>query len=352
MTTGLAASDQTSPRAVRVTRARRSSLWGLTAVVAAVIGLATLPYLVYADVTDFLINAFILLVLASMWNLLAGYCGLISVGQQAYVGVGAYSVLVLAQNGINPYAAIPAAVLVAGLIAVPVSFLVFRLRAEYFAIGTWMVAEVFFLALIRVRSLGGGTGTSLPGLSLIDPALREAFTYWCALLIAAAALLASYLLLSSRMGLDLTAIRDNEVAARSVGVRVTTAQRIVYVVSAAGCGAGGALLIISQLNVLASAIFSVQWSAKMIFISLIGGVGSIEGPILGTAIFFAIQQSLAQLGAWYLILVGIVGIFVAMFLPRGVWGLISSRFHIQVFPVGYWLHEPQPALPQRGREKA
>jgi len=293
---------------------------------------------VYADVTDFLINAFILLVLASMWNLLAGYCGLISVGQQAYVGVGAYSVLILAQNGINPYAAIPAAVLIAGLIAVPVSFLVFRLRAEYFAIGTWVVAEVFFLALIRVRSLGGGTGTSLPGLALIDPALREAFTYWSALLIAAAALLASYLLLSSRMGLDLTAIRDNEVAARSVGVRVTTAQRIVYVVSAAGCGAGGALLIISQLNVLASAIFSVQWSAKMIFISLIGGVGSIEGPILGTGIFFAIQQSLAQLGAWYLILVGIVGIFVAMFLPRGVWGLISSRFHVQVFPVGYWLH--------------
>ena len=161
---------------------------------------------------------------------------------------------------------------------------------------------------------------------MIDPALREAITYWSALAIAAAALLASYLLLSSRMGLDLTAIRDNEVAARSVGVRVTTAQRIVYVVSAAGCGAGGALLIISQLNVLASAIFSVQWSAKMIFISLIGGVGSIEGPILGTGIFFAIQQSLAQLGAWYLILVGIIGIFVAMFLPRGVWGLISSRF--------------------------
>jgi len=338
MSTGLAAREETPPGTVRVTRARRSSLWGLVGVVAAVIGLATLPYLVYADVTDFLINAFILLVLASMWNLLAGYCGLISVGQQAYVGVGAYSVLILAQNGINPYAAIPAAVLIAGLIAVPVSFLVFRLRAEYFAIGTWVVAEVFFLALIRVRSLGGGTGTSLPGLALIDPALREAFTYWSALLIAAAALLASYLLLSSRMGLDLTAIRDNEVAARSVGVRVTTAQRIVYVVSAAGCGAGGALLIISQLNVLASAIFSVQWSAKMIFISLIGGVGSIEGPILGTGIFFAIQQSLAQLGAWYLILVGIVGIFVAMFLPRGVWGLISSRFHIQVFPVGYWLH--------------
>jgi branched-chain amino acid transport system permease protein len=328
----------TATSTVRVTRSRRSALWGMIGATIVVILLATLPYLVYADVTDLLVNAFILLVLASMWNLLAGYCGLISVGQQAYVGVGAYTVLVLAQNGINPYLAIPLAVIVAAVIAVPVSFLVFRLRAEYFAIGTWVVAEVFFLVLIRFRSLGGGTGTGLPGLALIDPVFRQALTYWSALAVAAAALLATYLLLSSRMGLDLTAIRDNEVAARSVGVRVTWAQRIVYVVSAGGCGAGGALLIISQLNVLASAIFSVSWSAKMIFIALIGGVGSIEGPIVGTAIYTAIQQTLAQVGAWYLILLGTLAVVIAMFLPRGIWGLISSHFRIQMFPVGYWLH--------------
>jgi branched-chain amino acid transport system permease protein len=325
--------------AVRVTRSRRSALWGLVGAVVVVVLLATLPYVVYADVTDLLVNAFILLVLASMWNLLAGYCGLISVGQQAYIGVGAYTVLVLAQNGINPYVALPFAIVVAGLIAVPVSFLVFRLRAEYFAIGTWVVAEVFFLVLIRFRSLGGGTGTALPGLALIDPVFRQALTYWCALAVAAAALLATYVLLSSRMGLDLTAIRDNEVAARTAGVRVTSAQRIVYVVSAAGCGAGGALLIISQLNVLASAIFSVGWSAKMIFIALIGGVGSIEGPIVGTAIFTVIQQTLAQFGAWYLILLGSLAVAIAMFLPKGIWGLISSRLQLQVFPVGYWLHK-------------
>ena len=327
---------------MKVTRSRGPARWGLLAAGAVVILLAALPYVVYGDVTDLLINVFILLVLASMWNLLAGYCGLISVGQQAYIGVGAYTVLVLAQNGINPFMAIPAAVAVAGLLAIPISFLVFRLRAEYFAIGTWVVAEVFYLVLVRVRSLGGGTGTALPGLALIDPALRGAFTYWSALAVTAAALLTTYLLLRSRMGLDLTAIRDNELAARSVGVRVSTAQRIVYVVSAAGCGAGGALIIISQLNVLASSIFSVSWSAKMIFISLIGGLGSIEGPIVGTAIFFAIQQSLAQLGAWYLVLLGLLAVVVAMFLPRGVWGFVSSRLHLQVFPVGYWLHLPPP----------
>jgi branched-chain amino acid transport system permease protein len=325
--------------AVRVSRSRRPAWWGLVGAAVVIILLATLPYVVYADVTDLLVNAFILLVLASMWNLLAGYCGLISVGQQAYIGVGAYTVLLMAQNGINPYLAIPFAVLAAAVIAVPVSFLVFRLRAEYFAIGTWVVAEVFFLVLIRFRSLGGGTGTSLPGLALIDPVFRQALIYWSALAVAAAALLATYLLLSSRMGLDLTAIRDNEVAARSVGVRVTWAQRVVYVVAAAGCGAGGALLIISQLNVLASAVFSVGWSAKMIFIALIGGVGSIEGPIVGTAIYTVIQQTLAQYGAWYLILLGSLAVAVAMFLPKGIWGLISRRLQLQIFPVGYWLHK-------------
>ena len=342
-----AAAQEVANVPVRVTRSRRPAIWGFLGAAVVIIVLATLPYIVYADVTDLLVNAFILLVLASMWNLLAGYCGLISVGQQAFIGVGGYTVLVLAQNGVNPFLAIPAAIVIAGLIAIPVSFLVFRLRAEYFAIGTWVVAEVFYLLAVRFRTLGGGTGTGLPGLSLMDPTFRGALTYWAALAIAVAALVAAYLLLRSRMGLDLTAIRDNEVAARSVGVRVMTAQRIVYVVSAAGCGAAGALIIISQLNIQASAIFSVSWSAKMIFISMIGGLGSIEGPMIGTVIYFAIQQPLAQFGTTYFIVLGGLAVLVAMFLPKGVWGLINSRLHLQIFPVGYWLHSKSPS-PLRG----
>ena len=352
-----AGGSQAVIRTARVSRSRAPAAWGLLAAVAVIVVLAILPYVVYADITDLLINVFILLVLASMWNLLAGYCGLISVGQQAYIGVGAYTVLLLAQHAVNPFLAIPVAIMVAGAVAIPISFLVFRLRAEYFAIGTWVVAEVFYLILVRFPSLGGGTGTALPGLALIDSTLRGAFTYWSALAVTVIALLSTYLLLRSRTGLDLQAIRDNELTARSVGVRVTTAQRIVYVVSAAGCGAGGALIVISQLNLLASAIFSVSWSAKMIFISLIGGLGSIEGPIVGTAIFFTIQQTLAQLGAWYLILLGLLAVVVAMYLPRGVWGAISDRLHLQVFPVGYWLHPgqkpshgaPPPPLAGEGR---
>lgn len=327
------------PARVRVTRARRSALWAAVAGVVTLGVLAYLPYLVYASVTDLFVNFFMLLTLGVTWNLLAGYAGLVSVGQQAYVGVGAYAVLVLAGDGVSPFLAIPIAALTAAIVSVPVSFVVLHLRGAYFAIATWVVAESFRLAVLRVPSLGGGTGATLPGLAGVDPALREAFTYWAALGVTAVTLVGCYLLLRSRFGLDLTAIRDNEIGARSVGVRITRAKRTVYVVAAAGAGAAGALLIVSQLNVQAVSIFSVQWSAYMIFVALIGGIGTMEGPILGTLVFFALQQSLADRGAWYLIIVGCVAVAMAMFVPRGLWGLATGRFDIRLFPTGYWLQE-------------
>ena len=326
----------------RVTRSRRSATWAVGLGVIAVAVLASLPFVVHTNITGVLVNIFILLGLATMWNLLAGYAGLISVGQQAYIGVGAYVVLVLADNGVSPFLAIPFAALGALLVALPTSFLVLRLRNEYFAIATWVVAESFRLVVLKFPSLGGGTGASLPGMTGLDPVLRQALTYWAALGVVVAILLAAYLLLRSRLGLDLTAIRDNEIGARSVGVRITRAKRIVYLVAAAGAGAAGSLLIISQLNVQAASIFSVQWSAYMIFVALIGGVGSIEGPIIGTVIFFLLQQWLADRGAWYLIVLGSIAVVMAMWVPRGLWGLIGDRFELRLFPVGYWLHGSRP----------
>jgi hypothetical protein len=111
----------------------------------------------------------------------------------------------------------------------------------------------------------------------------------------------------------------------------------VFLVAAAGCGAAGAIVIISQLSIEPTAAFSVQYSAEMIFATIIGGIGTIEGPILGTIIFFALQKSLAQYGTWYFIVLGLVAMAVALWAPRGIWGLISERFGIRLFPVGYHL---------------
>jgi branched-chain amino acid transport system permease protein len=325
---------------IRVTRSQRNVAWtGIVALV--IIGvLAYFPYLVYAGTTTILVQAFIVLTLSSMWNLLAGYAGLVSVGQQAFVGLGAYFVLILAIHGLSPFAALPVAAIGCAVAALPLWWLVSRLRTGYFAIATWVLAATVMLVIEKFSSIGGGTGMPLPGFSGLDPTLLTAYTYWAGLAVTVAALVGIYLLLRGRIGLMLTAIRDDEVAARSSGVRVGLARLLVFVVAGAGCGAAGAVLAISQLQVQPSAVFSVQWTAEMAFATIIGGIGTIEGPIIGTAVFIVLQQTLQNFNAWYLIVLGLVAIVVSLFARRGLWGLVDERLHLRLFPTGYWLRGP------------
>ena len=338
----------------RVARSRRNVAWTGAVALIVIVVLAMFPYIVYSGTTAILVQAFIVLTLASMWNLLAGYAGLVSVGQQAFVGLGAYFVLILAINGLSPFAALPVAVIGSGVAALPLWWLVSRLRSGYFAIATWVLAATVMLIIEKFSSIGGGTGMPLPGFSGMDPTLLTAYTYWAGLAVTVAALATIYLLLRGRLGLVLTAVRDDEVAARSSGARVGLARMLVFVVAGAGCGAAGGVLAISQLQVQPAAVFSVQWTAVMAFATIIGGLGTIEGPIVGTVVYMVLQQTLASYNAWYLIILGLVAIFVALFARRGLWGLVDARINVRLFPVGYWLRvdEERPrrllTLPRRG----
>jgi branched-chain amino acid transport system permease protein len=342
----------------RVTRSQRNVAWTGVGALVVVVVLAMFPYIVYSGTTAILVQAFIVLTMASMWNLLAGYAGLVSVGHQAFVGLGAYFVLILALHGASPFAAMPVAAIGCGVVALPLWWLVSRLRTGYFAIATWVLAATIMLIIERFSSIGGGTGLPLPGFTGLAPNLITAYTYWAGLAVTVVALTTIYVLLRGKLGLVLTAIRDDEVAARSSGARVGLARLLVFVVASAGCGAAGALLAISQLQVQPSAVFSVQWTAEMAFVTIIGGLGTIEGPIVGTAVFIVLQQTLASYNAWYLIILGVVAIAVALFARRGLWGLVDSRLHLRLFPVGYWLRlngeaqrtNSRLALPRRGRE--
>ncbi len=322
---------------VRVTRSRRSALWPGIAIVVIVVILGYLPYLAHSGTTSLLVQFFAVLTMASMWNLLAGYAGLVSVGQQAFVGLGSYFVLIAAQRGLSPFAGLPVAAIACGVVGLPVWWLVSRLRSGYFAITTWVIASVCELIVIRYPSLGGGTGTLLSGFPNISDRLLNAYIYWISLAVTVVVLGSIYVLLRSRTGLVLTALRDDETGARSIGAKVARTQRLVFMVAAAGCGAAGALLIISQPFVEPTSAFSVQWSAKMIFVTIIGGIGTIEGPILGTIVFFVLQQTLSQYGTWYFIVLGLVAMAVAIWAPRGLWGAIADRLGIRLFPTGYWL---------------
>ena len=321
----------------RVTRSQRNVAWTGAVALIVVVVLAFFPYIVYSGTTAIMVQGFIVLTLASMWNLLAGYAGLVSVGQQAFVGLGAYFVLILALHGLSPFAALPVAAIASGIAALPLWWLVSRLRSGYFAIATWVLAATIMLVIEKFSSIGGGTGLPLPGFSGMDPTLLIAYTYWAGLAVTVLALVGTYLLLRGRIGLVLTAVRDDEVAARSSGARVGLARLLVFVVAGAGCGAAGGVLAISQLQVQPSAVFSVQWTAEMAFAVIIGGLGTIEGPIIGTVVYMVLQQTLASYNAWYLIILGLVAIIVALFARRGLWGLIDDRLNIRLFPVGFWL---------------
>jgi branched-chain amino acid transport system permease protein len=333
-----AAATTAATSAARVVRLDRISIAALAGAAALFVALAALPFVFAGPVQNALTTVFLLVTMASMWNLLAGYAGLVSFGQQAFLGVGAYTLLVAVRAGVNPFAAVPIAAVVSLAVAVPLSYGLFRTRGAYFAIATWVVAEAFRLFVITVPALGGGEGATLPPTGL-DPVLRTALTYWTALAVVSASLLGVWLLLRSRIGLDAAAVRDDEQAAVAVGVRANRARRVPYLVSAAGFGAAGAVLFLANLRLEPASIFSVNYSANAFFMALIGGVGTLEGPVVGALVFYGLQFFLADLGAAYLVLLGLLAIVVMLVAPEGLWGRFSRRTGVVLFPIGYRLRK-------------
>lgn len=322
----------TLPVVERSTRASRVGLFVAVLLLATAI---STPWWAERSSQRLLTEFLYTLALAQMWNLLAGYGGLLSVGQQGFIGLGGYCLVVLGlQAGLNPFLIIPLAGVVTFLVAIPTALVLFRLRGAYFAVGTWVVAEVFRLLMANTASVGGGSGTSITKtVSGIPAWWRESTTLWMALVLGAGATLAVYALLRSRHGLALTAVRDSEPAAESLGISVTRVKWFVYLASAAGCGMTGALIFITKLRIAPEAAFSMDWTATMFFVVIIGGIGTIEGPIVGTVIFFLLREFLSDFGSWYLIVLGSVAVAFMIWIPRGVWGLMAACFDLHFFPV-------------------
>ncbi|MBD5635986.1 MAG: branched-chain amino acid ABC transporter permease [Candidatus Eremiobacteraeota bacterium] len=325
----------------RVERVSTGGRVGPLLVLAIVLGLISGPFWLSSDAMRLVVEFACLLAMSQMWNLLAGYGGLISIGQQAYIGIGGYALFVLAnQIGLNPFLSVPLAGAIAAIFALPTSRLVFRLSGGYFAVATWVVAEVYRLFVANISALGSGAGVSLTAMLGFTKSSREAITFWLAVALLLATTGGVYWLLRSRLGLALTAMRDDAVAAESQGVDVGRIKLLVYVLAAFGTGCAGALYFLNALRVSPDAAFGMDWIPLLFFTVIIGGIGTIEGPIVGTLLYFSLRQLFGDYGAWYLIALGAVAIVVMIRFPRGIYGELAVRFGWRLFPIQRVLRDP------------
>ncbi len=285
------------------------------------VALALLPLLLGANAIDKLTTLFVFMLLASTWGLLAGQAGLVSVGQQAFFGLGAYLALRLVDSGWSAYPALFAGAIGAAVAAWGLSFFVLRLKEGEFAIATWVIAEVIRILVMLDPMVQGETGTSLLALNAVEPDLRRNIGFWMALGSLAFMLGVTIWMMRSAVGTATRAIGEDDEAAASLGVRVMTTQRWVFVLASLGAALAGVAWLATAITFLPRTNFGVQWSVLMLFMALVGGLRSQWGPLVGALLLFILQESLGHLGAWYLAGLGVVAMVFALWLPRGLAGL-------------------------------
>jgi branched-chain amino acid transport system permease protein len=295
--------------------------------------LAVLPAVASGWLVDKLTLLFIYMLLAAMWNLLAGYAGVVSIGQQAFFGVAAYFALRAVAGGMPPYAALLAGAVGAAAVAWAMSFFLLRLKDGEFAIATWVVAEVLRILVMLDPLVQGETGTSLIALNDVEPQLRRNIGYWFALASLGVVAIGAFVLLRSRVGAAAQAIRDDDEAAAAVGVRVLATRQAMFVLAAFGCGLAGVAWLASAITFLPRTHFGVQWTVFMLFMVLVGGL---------------LQELAGDFGAWYLAGLGAVAVLFALYLPDGLWGALR-RAGWSFLPTGVRLGAPADDPPMQTR---
>lgn len=298
----------------------------LIVAIVVVIALAILGFVGSNNIRRILIKVFIYCAMGSMWNLMSGYTGMTSLGQQTFIGVAGYTVALVTAKFAMPFAVgIVAGGVLGGVLALILSVILFRMRGMYFAIATWVIAEAiktFFTSWEFVNAGGGMTVAGRPG--------REVIYLMCLVLVVAA-IAVIYILLKSKLGLGLTAMRDDADAASSVGVNIFKSKLLCFVICGVFCALGGALYYLNNVSIYPGSGFAIDWTVSLVFIVIIGGIGTMSGPIVGTIIYIALDEVLAQLPAgWSNIILGLIAILVILFLPDGIMGTLQKKFNFEI----------------------
>lgn len=274
------------------------------------------------------------LAISLMWNLLAGFAGIVLIGVPLFIGIGGYTLYLTANwLGIVPYPAILAAGAITALSAFILSPVLFRLRGAQLAIGSWVLAEIARLWILQSPALGAGGGLNLEVMKLVARSWRLPLNYGAAALVLFMALVVTVVMMRSRLGMGLRAMRDSETAAGAMGVDIASIRLVTLVIAAAITGAAGGAYYISSLQITPGSAFSANWMAIIIFVVILGGIGSVEGPIIGAIVYFLLRETLSDLGTLYFVIAGLLAIGVTVYMPEGLWGLIRHRAGIDLLSV-------------------
>jgi branched-chain amino acid transport system permease protein len=318
-----------------VTKMRPSPINSAVSGVLLTLALAAAAILLPVD-RRLLMEIALVFAMAQGWNLLCGYTGLMSFGHQGFVGVGAYA-LFMAMNtlGVSAYTGILFSAGFAAVLAIAMAILLKGSRDAYFSIGIWVLADSLRLLFGQWEWVGSSRGIILDT-SNIDVSSFGDTVFYMALALAVATHLGMYALIRARFGLGLMAIRDNETAAASVGIPASATKLTAFVASAVVCSLAGGIYYLSVLYVDPAGAFDIDWQIKILFIVIVGGVGTLEGPIIGTLIYFLLREMFRDAGDMFAIFQGVIAATIMFLAPSGIWGLVQARFGAQVFPTR-WL---------------
>jgi len=307
---------------LRVTNIVRWSIIGLF-----VAGLATVPIWGSQYVAALGVTFLIYIALSQMWNLLAGYSGLMSLGQQSFIGLGGYTLAALSLHHDVPlWAGAFMGGTVSLLFALVISVPLFRTRGVYFAVGTWIVAEALGICFSNWSYVRYGMGL------FVQPAYKVPLyqIYYAALLVGLGSVILVYTILRSKLGLGLMAMRDDEEAAQNAGVEAFRCKLYCFLVAAFVTGLAAGVLYVQQIFIQPYKAFSIDWTVRLLFIVIIGGIGTIEGPIIGALILVILQQVFSEWLNVGMLLLGGVCIAVMLVAPRGIAGLIHERLGFEL----------------------
>jgi branched-chain amino acid transport system permease protein len=261
-------------------------------------------------------------VLALSWNIISGFTGYTSFGHVAFYGIGAYACAILVADYSWPWLpTLFVGALAAGAIAVAIGYPVLRLKGPYFAIAMLGAAEgARVVATVWDSLTHGGVGISLPSTE------NSMSTYYAMLVLMLITVAVAYVIGHSRFGIRLNAIREDEVAADALGINVTRYKLVAFVLSAMFPAAAGGIQAYKVLYIDPASVFFVQITIAMALMSMLGGKGTVIGPVVGAVLLYAAQElTWVNFPTAHLIAYGVFIIVVARFMPRGLMGFAIDR---------------------------